>query len=59
MNALNGFSLDIYILLIIIQEELESLTKNFTNFKKRSALALVILVMKTSKTRHFDLLLIG
>ena len=59
MNALNGLSLDIYILLIIIQEELESLTKTFTNFKKRSALALVILVMKTSKTRHFDLLLIG
>ena len=59
MNALNGLSLDIYILLIIIQEELESLTKSFTNFKKRSALALVILVMKTSKTRHFDLLLIG
>ena len=59
MNALNGLSLDIYILLIIIQEELESLTKTFTNFKKRSALALVILVIKTSKTRHFDLLLIG
>ena len=59
MNALNGLSLDIYILLIIIQEELESLTKTFKNFKKRSALALVILVMKTSKTRHFDLLLIG
>ena len=35
MNALNGFSLDIYILLIIIQEELESLTKIKKTILKR------------------------
>ena len=83
MNALNCVWLDTYIVQIIIQQELEKLTKvmqdslilktkNFhsklqilTKLKKRIALSLVFLFMKTSKNTqpmcqkiHFDSLLI-